>query len=229
MAYIYQIVNDINDKVYVGKTEFSIEKRFQQHCQDSKKRRCEKRPLYSAMRKYGIEHFRVELLEETDNPEEREQYWIEQKNSYGKTGYNATKRGDGKRYLDYDLVISTYKEIKNIRKVAEQLNISSEQISNILHKNGIEIKSSQEINIEKNSKSVKMFSLNYNFIKEFDSCMEAARYLIENNLSNCKLFTARTHISEVCQGKRITFAKFIWEFSDESEEEKFLKTLDKQN
>ena len=219
MAYIYQIVNDINDKVYVGKTEFSIEKRFQQHCQDSKKQKCEKRPLYSAMRKYGIEHFRVELIEETDNPEEREQYWIKQKKSYGKTGYNATKRGDGKRYLDYNLIISVYKELKSVRKVADQLNISTDQVSHILHKNEIEIKSSQEINAEENSKSVKMFSLDYKLIKEFSSCAEAARYLIENNFSNCKFTTARTHISEVCQGKRMTFAKFIWKFSNEFEEE----------
>jgi hypothetical protein len=28
MSYIYKIVNDINDKIYVGKTENSIEKRF---------------------------------------------------------------------------------------------------------------------------------------------------------------------------------------------------------
>ena len=28
MAYIYQIVNDINQKIYIGKTEFSIEKRM---------------------------------------------------------------------------------------------------------------------------------------------------------------------------------------------------------
>lgn len=28
LAYIYKIVNDINQKVYIGKTEFSIEKRF---------------------------------------------------------------------------------------------------------------------------------------------------------------------------------------------------------
>ncbi|HAU86335.1 MAG TPA: hypothetical protein DCW90_12820 [Lachnospiraceae bacterium] len=28
MVYIYKIINDINDKIYVGKTEFSIEKRF---------------------------------------------------------------------------------------------------------------------------------------------------------------------------------------------------------
>lgn len=35
MAYIYQIVNDVNEKVYVGKTEFSIQKRFKEHCSDA--------------------------------------------------------------------------------------------------------------------------------------------------------------------------------------------------
>ena len=103
MPYIYQIVNDINDKVYVGKTNFSLEKRFKEHCKDAFNRKYEKRPLYSAMRKYGVEHFHIELLEETDNPEEREKYWIEQKHSY-ENGYNATKGGDGKSYLDYDLI-----------------------------------------------------------------------------------------------------------------------------
>ena len=28
MAYIYKITNDINQKIYIGKTEFSVEKRF---------------------------------------------------------------------------------------------------------------------------------------------------------------------------------------------------------
>ena len=40
---------------YVGKTTYSITKRFQEHCKDSKKERCERRPLYDAMNKYGIE------------------------------------------------------------------------------------------------------------------------------------------------------------------------------
>ena len=95
MAYIYQITNDINGKIYIGKTEFSLEKRFKEHCQDAFRERCEKRPLYAAMRKYGIEHFHIELLEETDNPEERETFWIEEKQSF-KFGYNATLGGDGK-------------------------------------------------------------------------------------------------------------------------------------
>ena len=131
MPYIYQIVNDINDKVYVGKTNFSLEKRFKEHCKDAFNRKYEKRPLYSAMRKYGVEHFHIELLEETDNPEEREKYWIEQKHSY-ENGYNATKGGDGKSYLDYDLIVSTYQRLQNIAKTAKELECDSGHISKIL-------------------------------------------------------------------------------------------------
>ena len=54
MSYIYKIINDINDKVDIGKTEFSIEKRFNEHCHDCYRRDKEKRPLYSSMKKYGI-------------------------------------------------------------------------------------------------------------------------------------------------------------------------------
>ena len=110
MAYIYQITNNINGKIYVGKTNFPIEKRFKEHCKDAFRERNEKRPLYAAMRKYGTENFSISLLEETDNPEEREVYWIESLGSF-KKGYNATIGGDGKRYLDYDLIVATYQEL----------------------------------------------------------------------------------------------------------------------
>jgi group I intron endonuclease len=66
MAYIYMITNEINGKVYVGKTEESIQKRFVEHCADSKKERNKNRPLYRAMNKYGVENFTIHLLEETD-------------------------------------------------------------------------------------------------------------------------------------------------------------------
>ena len=94
MAYIYQIVNDINQKIYIGKTEFSIEKRFKEHCQDAFRERNEKRPLYAAMRKYGIENFHIELIEETDNPVEREIYWISTLQTRTK-GYNILPGGAG--------------------------------------------------------------------------------------------------------------------------------------
>ena len=64
MAYIYQIKNKINDKIYIGKTLETIEKRWKEHCNDYLKDRTEKRPLYMAMKKYGIENFSIEIIEE---------------------------------------------------------------------------------------------------------------------------------------------------------------------
>ena len=211
MAYIYQITNDINGKTYIGKTEFSIEKRFKEHCADAFKDRNEKRPLYAAMRKYGIEHFHIELIEETDNPEEREVFWIENKRSF-KNGYNATVGGDGKKYIDYDLVISTYKEIKSIIDTAKALNISADSVSNILHQNNISIISSSEVNLNKYGKITNMYSLEGEFLKSFSSTNEAAQYMIDNNLTNCKKTTIKQHITEVCTGRRNTAAKYKWKY-----------------
>ena len=211
MAYIYQITNDINGKIYIGKTEFSIEKRFKEHCQDAFRDRNEKRPLYAAMRKYGIEHFHIELIEETDNPEEREVFWIENKRSF-KNGYNATVGGDGKKYIDYDLVISTYKEIKSITDTAKALNISADSVSNILHQNNISIISSSEVNLNKYGKITNMYSLEGEFLKSFSSTNEAAQYMIDNNLTKCKKTTIKQHIIEVCTGRRNTAAKYKWKY-----------------
>ena len=211
MAYIYQITNDINGKIYIGKTEFSIEKRFKEHCQDAFRDRNEKRPLYAAMRKYGIEHFHIELIEETDNPEEREVFWIENKRSF-KNGYNATVGGDGKKYIDYDLVISSYKEIKSIVDTAKALNISADSVSNILRQNNISIISSSEVNLNKYGKITNMYSLDGEFLKSFSSTNEAAQYMIDNNLTNCKKTTIKQHITEVCTGRRNTAAKYKWKY-----------------
>lgn len=213
MAYIYKIINDINDKVYVGKTEFSIQKRFNEHCQDAFKDRNEKRPLYSAIRKYGIEHFRIELLEETDNPEEREVYWIKQLDSF-KNGYNATIGGDGKRYIDYDLVVSTYQDLQLIKDTAIKLNISPDSVSAILHERNIPIRSSQEIQVTKFGKATDMYSLDGTLLRSFPSTGAAATYMVENHLTNCKQSTIKQHITEVCTGRRKTAAKYRWKYAD---------------
>ncbi len=50
MNKIYIIKNNINDKVYIGKTQYSIEQRFKEHCKSYLRRTERKRPLYEAMR-----------------------------------------------------------------------------------------------------------------------------------------------------------------------------------
>ena len=208
MAYIYKIINDINDKIYIGKTEFSIEKRFQEHCKDSKKRNKEKRPLYNAMNKYGIEHFHVELVEETDKPEEREIYWIKQFNSYH-NGYNATLGGDGKTYLDRQLLIDTYLQNHNLTLTAKILKVDVGYLSKILKENNIEVKSSQEINKEKSGKKVEQYNLKGEYIQTFSSIKDATKAVKPN--SNYE--STHGHISQVCNGKRKTAYGYIWKFA----------------
>ena len=211
MAYIYQITNNVNGKIYIGKTERTIQERWREHCKDYLRERCYDRPLYRAMRKYGLSNFTIELLEETDNPEEREIFWIEQKGSF-KHGYNATMGGDGKKYIDYDLVVATYKNSGIIKETAKILGICEDTVHKILKQKDISIKPTSEMNKEKFSKMVSMYSLNDEYIRTFISLQEAATYMVENKLTGCKHSTIRTHISEVCRGKRKTAAKFKWKF-----------------
>ena len=175
MAYIYKITNDINQKIYIGKTEFSIEKRFKEHCKDAFKPTEEKRPLYAAMRKYGIEHFHVELIEETNQPEEREIYWIEQYHSF-KNGYNATLGGDGKHYCDYDLIYSLYESGKTINEIATILNYDTKTCSLALTEKGITAQQKKQRKIECDSKIIIQLDKNTNeVINIFSSIAEAYR------------------------------------------------------
>ena len=207
MAYIYQIVNDVNQKLYIGKTEESIEKRFKEHCKDSKKECNEKRPLYAAMRKYGLEHFHIELIEETNDPEEREKFWIEQKRSF-KCGYNATIGGDGRRYIDYDLVIETYNQVQNINEVSRLLGHDCQTIRKILQQNNQKILSQKEVNQHLAGTKVNQYTLEGEYIQTFPSYQSAARALGKITLSSRG---ASTHIADVCKGKRKTAYGFKWE------------------
>ena len=118
MPYIYKITNQINQKVYVGKTTKTIEKRWNEHISDSQRENICNRPLYKAFHKYGIENFKIEMLEECDVNilSEREIYWIEKLGSF-KYGYNATLGGDGKSYADYDLIYHLYQSGYNVKEI----------------------------------------------------------------------------------------------------------------
>lgn len=210
MAYIYQIINDVNDKIYIGKTERTIQERWGEHCRDYLKHDCEKRPLYSAMKKYGLEHFHIELIEETSQPEERECFWIEQKRSF-KNGYNATLGGDGKHYLDYDLVIATYQEVQNVSETARRIGIDVSTVSKVLNSSHISIIPSSEVSQRVTGNIVNQYDLQGNFIQSFPSAKAAATSLGKITSTSRG---ASSHISDVCRGKRKTAYGYIWKFAN---------------
>lgn len=140
MSLIYKITNDINNKIYIGKTEYTENIRFQQHIRDSKKDRCKNRPLYRAMNKYGVEHFNIEKIEDCENDDiacGREQYWIETLRTYvgfdDCNGYNATLGGDSKKYKKYNIndIINMYEKTHDIKSIADTFNIDKSQIGKL--------------------------------------------------------------------------------------------------
>lgn len=205
MAYIYKIVNQINNKVYIGKTLESIEARWRQHIKNASKAEESNRPLYRAMNKYGIENFTIEPIEECNYAivNEREQYWIKYFQSYigfkPSFGYNATLGGDGCQYIDYNNVINIYLQNHNMTETGKILGIRRDTVSKILKDNKIKIISQTA------SKSVSQYDLQGNFIQQFESLSAAAR----------SLNVASTHIAEVCKGKRKTAYGYIWKYNSE--------------
>ncbi len=98
--YIYVYTNKINGHQYVGQTN-NLRKRFNGHKSDSfnTKSHSYNYPLHAAIRKYGIDQFSFEVLEEVETQQEadeREKYWIKKLRSHiSDGGYNITFGGDG--------------------------------------------------------------------------------------------------------------------------------------
>lgn len=93
---VYIITNMVNGKQYVGVTSQTIQARFLEHKKSSRHPN-RKRKLLRAMRKYGEENFKVELLEDNipyEQITEKEQFYIAKYDTYN-NGYNMTIGGDG--------------------------------------------------------------------------------------------------------------------------------------
>ena len=209
MALIYKITNDINGKIYIGKTNFSIEKRFKEHCRDAQKGKCKNRPLYSAINKYGIEHFHIESIEEVsrERASEREQYWINFYNSYH-FGYNATLGGDGSYRINQQLIFDLFEEGKSLKEIKQKTSYAPATIRACLLEKYSKEKISKEFEDRKQRpKSIKVAQIDKNskeIIKIFNSIGEANRETHANR-----------HIIPVGKGKRKTAAGYIWRYLDE--------------
>lgn len=101
--FIYKVTNKINNKIYIGQTKISVKDRWARHITESRCKGCHtyNTVFKRAIRKYGVENFICEQIEECKTQQElnnREQYWIKYYNSYigdkNSWGYNMTKGGE---------------------------------------------------------------------------------------------------------------------------------------
>ena len=90
---VYRLISPVN-KSYIGFTEKTIDHRLNQHKNDVNRFDFD---LHRALRKYPIEDWTVEILEECETRQEmedRERFYIEKFDTY-RNGYNMTLGGDG--------------------------------------------------------------------------------------------------------------------------------------
>ena len=178
MGHIYKITNTLNNKIYVGQTVKTVEKRFQQHKNNSNKSYFSQIVLYKAFNKYGIDNFICEQIEQVPNEllDDREQYWIEYYNSYFE-GYNSTLGGKATRLYNWDIddIIEKYQKLKSARKVAKELGCDHSTIDRILNENNVpRFTPSQQL-----SKAV-IFTNKDGEEFWFETTRDAALWLIEN-------------------------------------------------
>lgn len=139
---IYKITNLINNKIYIGKTVRTLEIRWKEHLQYSKK---ENTPLYQAIRKYGKDNFSIEVIHDNINSitelNRLETYYIQQYHSLShENGYNIGLGGDGGRVSsklseqDVQEIIEILSDINNLlsyKEIGELYNISTSVIEQI--------------------------------------------------------------------------------------------------
>lgn len=140
---IYKITNKINGKCYIGQTIKPAEVRWKEHQARAfyPHETCQRKSLYRAIRKYGLENFDFEVIQDNIETHEKldmaEIYWIDFYDSFVH-GYNETFGGQGPRkILPNKAIIEDYKRTKSARRTALNLGIDHSTVDDVLNYNNI--------------------------------------------------------------------------------------------
>lgn len=150
MIGIYKITNSINHKCYIGQS-INIESRWQEHQRNSANPNSPKYhyPLYCAFRKYGVDKFDFEILEECSEEglNQAEIKWISYYDSF-ENGYNLSRGGGGLRQYDVNGIVESYKITNNIHETARIFGCHPTTVRNIVHSAGLKGEEASERAIE---------------------------------------------------------------------------------
>lgn len=239
---VYKATNKLNNHIYIGQTVNRFDKRKIQHLSDAKNNRYPNFYFHRALRKYGKENFKWEILHrnvcDVNTLSVLEQLEIIINDSF-KNGYNMTTGGEG--FNGYRHSEETKKKIKlnnskywKNKKIPEK---TREKIRQTLigryagEKNPFFGKTHSDETKKKVSEAGKNRPIETYYqkpvvqldkdsgaiIKKFLSCAEAQRTLKINNVSVC------------CNGKQKTAGGFIWIYESEYSKEKVDEKLDMFN
>lgn len=177
MALIYKIENIINHKIYIGKTIRSFKERKAEHCRSYKTKDS---LLYRAMRKYGLENFQFEVIEDNISDKEisnKEKEYIKKYNSYYE-GYNMTFGGEGESKIDFSIIEKLFLEGNNCTDIEKITGHTRKTISTLLKNNGYDVPNNHT-GLNKNGKNGTEVKIIFEE-KIYNSISELASFLKEN-------------------------------------------------
>lgn len=138
MIGIYKIQNLTNGKCYIGQSK-DIKRRWRNHCYSANNPTDHNynNPLYRSIRKYGIENFSFEVIEEclVSELNDKEKFYIQKYNSFF-NGYNLTLGGDSSAIgINKEKIIGIIEDLETTEmyhsEIANKWNISQEMVQGI--------------------------------------------------------------------------------------------------
>lgn len=230
------IVNTINDKVYIGLTSKTIEERFKEHANRAKNNSNTNRPLYIAIRKYGIDNFYIcslETVKTKKEASEKEIYWVDIYDSFN-NGYNATRGGlDGSCHSKSVLKISIdnfsiLREFESTHEAGKSLGKANSQISKACSEDSTgkvygyywiykDVYEKLNITLEEYFKQKDKHFKNKNAKCRKIVQIDAKTNNVIKEYSSVTSAAKDTGLSykyiyRVCRGERKTYKNFIWKF-----------------
>lgn len=143
------------------------------------------------------------MIEETNIPNEREKYWIQELDTY-RTGYNATLGGEGSPEIIKDELLSVWESNGkcSIKELSKITNHDYSYLCKLFKEWGIE---NPHFEWKTQRKRVaKLDMITGELIEEFDSIANAARSVAVDPY--------KSHIPKVCDGKRVTAYGYKWQW-----------------
>lgn len=193
---IYKITNLVNNKIYIGKDTTSDPNYFGSGLLISR-----------SLKKYGVENFIKEVIDETDDYNElskKEIYWISYyKSTDRKIGYNISPGGDGGDTLSNHPELNLIKE--KISKNSPKKGKTYEEAFGTERSNSY--KEKLKINIYKNILSIDSVLKNKQRWKEYNDKFKERCEFIKNEINQGKIDEYMDEIKLIKKGVDHNFLK----------------------
>ncbi len=191
---IYKIINDVNERVYIGQTIRPLEIRFKTHLKDAKED-WQTNKFHNALMDIGAEHFSIVLIDTCDETEadRLESYYIKIYDSCN-NGYNSTfGGGSGNIRIDETTrknIYNMYMKGRTRIDIANIIGCHPNTVKNILLEYGIEPDFDKSEPVK-----VAIYNKNYELKRVFKSKYEAYNFILSIN-SKCNKQGFYGHIKE---------------------------------